>query len=102
MQPAGATGAQPGQIAFGGLHLRQHLIRQAQQPLARPREAHRPALALEQPGADAILQLLELMRQRRLGQMQLLGRGGEAAGVAQGGQTAQMTPLDHELSSCLN
>ena len=47
--------------------------------LAGRRELDFPGAALEQHGADLLLQLLDLMRQRRLRDVKLLGRAREAA-----------------------
>ena len=46
--------------------------------------AHRLSFTLKQAGALIIFQLLDLMRQRRLGQMYARRRAGQRAGLQQG------------------
>ncbi|MNJ63456.1 hypothetical protein D3C77_593570 [compost metagenome] len=58
-------------------------------------EADRLGLAHEQRQAQALFQLLELVRQRRLGQVQALGGLHQAVGLAQGMKGFQVTDLQH-------
>jgi len=58
-------------------------------------KAYRLALAYEQRQAQAFFQLLELVRQRRLGQMQALGGFHKAVGLAQGMKGFQVADLQH-------
>ena len=59
----------------------QHAARALDQVLARRREQHAPAVALEQAHAERALELRELRAQRRLRHAALLGRAPEAARV---------------------
>ncbi len=78
------------QIAFGFRHLRQHRVGQFQQALAGRGEAHRHRLALEQRDRVIVFQMLELVRQRRLGQIEQRAGAQQAAGLAQRVQGFQM------------
>ena len=71
-------------------HSRAVTLREAQQALARRGEAERSRFADEQRCSESILQILELMRQRRLRQEHALGRLDETAGIAQRGQRPEV------------
>ncbi len=60
-------------VALGHAHQRQHLLGQYQQPLPRPGEFDGARLAHEQGGTQALLEILDLVRQGRLGQVNPLG-----------------------------
>jgi hypothetical protein len=84
------------QIPFRLADLRQHIVGQPQQPQAGAGELHRSGLAQEQRSTQALLQILELVGQRRLGQVQALGGFHQAVRLTQGNQGAQMTELEHD------
>ncbi|MCY1461064.1 hypothetical protein D9M71_786840 [compost metagenome] len=92
--PGGATG-QAGDVAFGAAQQRQGGVGQLQQAQAGAGEAQRLGLAHEQRHAQALVQLLELMGQRRLGQVQAFGGLDQAVGFAQGVQGFQVTNFQH-------
>ncbi|MNE60066.1 hypothetical protein D3C80_1551900 [compost metagenome] len=92
--PGGASG-QPRDVALGRAQQRQGGIGQLQQAQTGAGEAHRLGLAHEQRHAHAFLKLLELMGQRRLGQVQAVGRIHQAIGFAQGVQGLQVTDFKH-------
>ncbi|MNO70418.1 hypothetical protein D3C76_612980 [compost metagenome] len=73
VQPVGRTASQFAQLALRGANQRQHLVGQLQQLEAGRGEAHRLGLAHEHGHAEATFQLPELVRQRRLRQVQELG-----------------------------
>ncbi|MNW01277.1 hypothetical protein D3C71_1968940 [compost metagenome] len=58
-------------------------------------EADWLGLAHENREAQALFQLLELVRQRRLGQVQAFGGLHQAVGFAQGMKGFQVTDLQH-------
>lgn len=95
--PGGAAG-QPGDIALGTTQQRQGGIGQLQQTQAGAGEADGLGLAYEQRQAQAFLQLLELVRQRRLRQVQALGGLHQAVGLAQGMKGFQVTDFQHKGS----
>ena len=68
----------------------QHAARALDQVLARGREQHAPAVALEQAHAQRALELGELRAQRRLRHAALLGRAPKAARVGDGDRVLQL------------
>jgi len=99
MQSAGLAGGQRTDIAQALTHQRQHLIRQHQQALTGHSKAHRPGTPVQQTDAEAVLQITQLMRQRRLGDMQSLGRLDQRAGLANSIKGFQMAQTYHEFFS---
>ncbi len=94
VQPAGLTAGHPRDLSLGHLHRRQHPIGQPQQALARLGEAQWPTLALEQPHPEGFLEILDLVRERRLRQMQVVRRASEATRIAQDGEGVEVAELD--------
>ncbi|MDT4836549.1 hypothetical protein FQZ97_702540 [compost metagenome] len=92
--PRGAPG-QARQVALGAAQLRQHAIGQLQQAQAGAGEAHWLGLAHEQLHTEALLQLLELVGQGRLGQVQAFGGFHQAVGFAQGVQGLEVAQFEH-------
>ena len=85
---------QPGQVARGGFDYGQHLLRQRQQPHTRRRGAQRAA-AFEQRHAVMRFQRHQLMRQRRLGQVQAGGSACQTTAVIERLDHAQMFECEH-------
>ena len=79
VKPADAACLDPLQLRFGGLDQRQHLFGQPQQPHSRRREPHRARAADEKLDPDLVFQRLDLMGQRRLGDVEHLGGAGQPA-----------------------
>ena len=92
--PGGAPG-QTADVAFGGAQQWQGGVGQLQQAQTGAGEAHRFGLAHEQRHAHAFFQLLELVRQGRLGQVQAIGRIHQAVGFTQGVQGLEVTDFKH-------
>ena len=86
VQPPGGAAGQARDIALGAAQQGQGGIGQLQQAQAGAGEAQRFGLAHKQRHAQALLQLFELVGQRRLRQMQALGGFHQAVGFAQGVQ----------------
>lgn len=84
-------------VALGFLHQRQRGIGQLQQPQSRGAELRRHRLALEELRAVAVFEQLDLVRQRRLREVQQLRRAHQAAGVAQRNERAQVAYLQDRL-----
>jgi hypothetical protein len=95
VQAAGGAAGQARQVAFGAAQLGQQGIGQLQQAQPGTGEAQRLGLADEELQAEAILQFLELVGQRLLGQVQALGGLHQAVGLAQGVQGAQVAQFEH-------
>lgn len=95
VQASGGAAGEPRQVALGGAQLGQQRVGQLQQAQSGAGEAHRLGLAHEQLHAQALLELLELVRQRRLGQVQALGGFDQAVGFAQGVQGLEMAKFEH-------
>ncbi|MNR29752.1 hypothetical protein D3C85_1471590 [compost metagenome] len=95
--PGGATG-QAGDVAFGAAQQRQGRIGQLQQAQTGAGKAYRLGLAHEDWHPQAFLQLLELMRQGRLGQVQAFGGLHQAIGLAQGMQGFQVADFEHHVA----
>ena len=93
VQATGPTSAHLLEIALRRCDLWQDFISQTQHALTRGGESHRLGLAEKQRAANPLLKVLELMRQRRLGDEQPVGGLHQTAGVAQGNQGAQMAQL---------
>ena len=98
MQATGGATGQPRDVAFGATQQRQRGVGQLQQAQAGAGEAHRFGLAHEQRHAHALFQFLELVGQRRLGQMQAIGGIHQAIGFAQGVQGLQVTDFKHRVA----
>ena len=81
---------QAGNVALGPFHLRQHGVGQRQQAFAHGGELGRNRFALKQRLAVAVFQQLDLVRQRRLREVEQLRGPHQAAAVAQGDQRAQV------------
>lgn len=94
---------QPRHVALGLLHQRQCRIGQLQQAQAGGAELRRQRLALEQLGAEMVFQQLDLVRERRLRQIEQLRGAHQAAGVTQRDDGAQVSQfedgLHHERNS---
>ncbi|MNX36548.1 hypothetical protein D3C86_668370 [compost metagenome] len=90
----GATG-QATDVALGGAQQRQGGVGQLQQAQTGAGETHRFGLAHEQRHAHALFQFLELVGQRRLGQVQAVGRVHQAIGFAQGVEGLEVTDFKH-------
>ena len=69
----------------------QYALRVVHVGLAGVGGAHRAAAAVQQLGADDSLHLFDLLRQGRLGDVQLLGGTGEVAVLGHRDQIAEMT-----------
>ena len=83
-----------GQIAQRGFHLRQGCVRQRQQPTSRcgkPRRSRRP---IHQRQAQLLFQTFQLMRHRRLRQVQARRRSREAPAFRHCRQQAQVAQLN--------
>ncbi|PAV74620.1 hypothetical protein WR25_00535 [Diploscapter pachys] len=96
VQTPGRTTRQFAQVPLGGTDLRQYLLGQLQQLETSAGKTYRPGLAHEQRHANTVFQLAELVRQRRLGQVQPFGGLVQAVGFAQGMDGAQVPQIDHE------
>ena len=90
VEPSGLAAGQPGEIQGSGLDQGQHLVGELQQALAGRGEAHRSRLADEQRAAEPLLQVLELMRQGRLGQVDAFRGLDQGSGAAQRGHGPQV------------
>ncbi len=93
--PGGAAG-QARNVPFGAAQQRQGGIGQLQQAQAGAGEADRLGLAGEQLHAQAFFEFLELVGQRRLGQVQALGGLHQAVGFAQGVQGLEVANFQHQ------
>ena len=99
MQAPGLAARKPLNIALGLAHLGQQGVGQTQQPQTCAGKAHWLALAHKQAHAEPFFQILDLMRQGRLGQMQTLGGFNKAFCLAQGSQGAQVAEFKHGSGS---
>jgi len=95
VQSVGGAAGQPAQVALRGADQRQHLVGQLQQLEAGGGETHRLGFAHEHRHAKTVFQLPELVRQRRLRQVQELGGFRQAVRFAQGMEGAQVSQVDH-------
>jgi len=95
VQASSGAAGQTTDVALGGAQQRQGRVGQLQQAQTGAGEAYRFGLAHEQRHAHALLQFLELVRQRRLGQVQTVGGIDQTVGLAQGMQGFQMTDFKH-------
>ena len=90
----------------GGLRdQRQRLVLQRQDPpgvaeqaLARHRQAHGPRGTVDQFPADRLLEAGDLLAHRRLGHVQPVGRGGEAAGIGDRHEGPEQARIEHGAS----
>ena len=74
----------------GRLGALQDVLRAGQEGAARVVQRHAPAVAVEQRRADFLLQLADLLRQRRLRHAQLFGGAGEVFGLGGGDEITQV------------
>ena len=81
------------------LNLRQHLFRQLQQNIALRRKAQWLTFTHEQAESQPLLQIAELVRQRRLRLMKLGRRRRQRSGIAQSLKRPQVLEFDHESPS---
>ncbi len=95
VQPSRRTTRQSGDVALGTAQLRQHGVGQLQEAQTGAGKPHRFGLAHKQRHAHALFQLLELMRQRRLRQMQALGCLHKAVSLAQGMKGFEVAYFKH-------
>jgi len=93
MQPAGPAQPHVAELGLGRLDQRQHLPGRAQQPQPRRRQPQGLGAAQEQIDPGLFLQRLDLVGQRRLGQVQHLGRAGKPALFVDRAQAAQVAKL---------
>ena len=80
----------------------EHVGRRREQPLAGRRQHQALADAQEQRGAEARLDVAQLVAERRLGQVQLIAGAGQAADVGDGGDEPEVANLEiheHEATS---
>ncbi len=78
------------------VHPIEHLNRLLEQQPAGIGQRQRPACPIEQRDTDLILELLDLPAERRLGDVQLLGRAGEIALPRNGDEIAELTRLQDD------
>ena len=74
-------------------HLLQHPLGVDPQQVARGREGHFAFRALKEPFAQLVFQLHDLLAERRLGDMTLLGRAAEIFRAGDGEEVAQLMQL---------
>ena len=85
-----AAGGERTQARFGLADLLEYALGVAQQHAAGVGQFHAVAGAVEQAGADAVLQPRQLLRQRRLREAQLLAGAGERRGLGDGEEYAKL------------
>ena len=95
VQPPALPGGQAPQLGLGAPHLGQHLARQRQHPATGGGETDRPGAPHDQRHPQPVLQVLELVGQRRLGDVQALGGLHQAAGLVDGLQGGQVAEFKH-------
>lgn len=95
VQAPGRAAGQSREVPFGAAQLRHHGIGQLQQAQTGAGEAHRFGLAHEELQAEPLFQLLELVRQRRLRQVQAFGGLDQAVGLAQGMKRLEVADFQH-------
>ncbi len=93
--PAGGERAQP---RFRLADLLEHALRMTQQDPARIGQFHAVARAVEQSGADAVLQPRQLLRQRRLSEAELLAGAGKRRRLRDGEEDAKLMQRHAGLS----
>ena len=97
VQPAGPSRLHRAELLLDRRHLGQHPLGEAQELQARGRKLHRLGAAVEQLHADLVLQRLDLVGERRLGDVQDVRRPGETAGLMDGADGTQVAKLEiHE------
>ena len=96
-EQAAAARGDPAHPALGVVDAGQDPGRLRLQELTGRRERHLPRGAVEQRGVEFVLELADRVRQRRLRDVQLLGRLAEVAGLGHCGEISQVTQL-HVLS----
>ncbi|MNY48640.1 hypothetical protein D3C86_1839890 [compost metagenome] len=79
------------------VQLRQHLARLGQEQPADLAQRHAPVGTLEQAHAQLVLQRLDLLAQRRLGDAQLQGRATEVQLLGDGDEIAQVAEFHGRL-----
>ena len=93
-QPAGLPGVDPPRGLNGAVELCQQLPGVAQERLARRGQLHPPSGAGQQLAAELVLELADLLAQRRLGDVQPGGRAAEVQLLGDGHEVAQLAQLD--------
>ena len=78
-----------------GVELREHAPRPRHEPLARRRERDMPRRAVDERDPELVLQPPDLLRQRRLRDVQQPGRAREVALVGQRDEVAQLAQFHH-------
>ena len=103
-QPPGFAAGQFGDFKFGRMHQRQHLVGKLDQPIAGTGEPHRPGLADKQAATDPAFQILDLVRERRLGEKHPFSRFHQAIGVPKSAERSKVAQFDqrHEFDSIRN
>ena len=97
MQSAGAAQFDGAELGLGGVDHRQDLLGRAQKAHARGGQAQGLGLAQEQLDPGLFLKRLDLVRQRRLRQVQHLGRAGKPALIVDRAQAAKMAKFQMHL-----
>ncbi len=99
--PAAAQPGQRRQLLLGGVDPGQDRVGVADQHPARVRQAHAAAATLDQLGAGLALQGGHVLRDRRLGEVEGLGRRGERAARRDLAQDPHSANVEHKASlSC--
>ena len=97
--PAALEAGELGEFAPDGFGVGEHAARERQQRLARDRQGAAAAGAVEQLGAEVLLERGDLAAQRGLGEVQLLGGTGEVAEPGHLDEAAQLLEV-HVDSLC--
>ena len=100
VHPPATAGGGAAKLCLDRLDLRQDRLGKAQQPHARGRKAQWPRLAQEQRHARLILERADLVGQRRLGDVEHLGRAAQAALVVDRADRAQVAQF--KVHECLS
>lgn len=101
VQPALFASRHAGNVALSHAELRQYLLCQRQQALSGAGKLHGARLADEQWRAQALLEVLQLMGEGRLGEVDTLRGFDQRACITQGQQGTQMAQFKHdEWCSC--
>jgi hypothetical protein len=93
-QHAAAAGAEPLEVVRRLVEDGEDAIRRGEEPPARLRRRRTTAAALEEPGAEAVLELAQALAHRRLAEPQTPGGAADAAALGDGADQAQMADLD--------
>jgi hypothetical protein len=94
VQSTGFAAGESFKVALCPMNHRQQFIGKSQQALTGGRESERPRFTHEQRTTKTILEILQLVRQRRLRQEHAFRRLDEATGIPQRGQGSQMTQFE--------